>query len=190
MHAAYSTHTQSSYSAGLLNYIAYMKSHSLPVKLLSAMSSLGFAWVRRPGVSLLQPLTCHQARPSARVPCFYSDIESCDIADQECFSLSLRLQDAKVRLQAAVGKEDYLLAVDLRDLIARLELDHRRLSVAQARRDVMYDVGVVVKHRYRGYQGVVVGKDPTCLAPENWQKEQRVNLLPRGKNQPFYHVCC
>lgn len=33
-----------------------------------------------------------------------------------------------------------------------------------------------------------MGYDPRCLAPEDWCQAMRVDSLPLGRTQPFYHV--
>ena len=54
--------------------------------------------------------------------------------------------------------------------------------------DVCYVAGSVLKHRKFGYRGVVIGMDPTCAQPEPWIEQMGVDLLPRGRYQPWYHV--
>ena len=44
----------------------------------------------------------------------------------------------------------------------------------------------------RGYNGFswrrILGWDPHCAAPEDWIVNMRVDDLPNGRNQAFYHV--
>lgn len=54
--------------------------------------------------------------------------------------------------------------------------------------NVKFKVGQPFQHMRYGYQGVVVGWDPKCQAQEDWMMNMRVDQLPRGRNQSFYHV--
>jgi len=97
-------------------------------------------------------------RFSSRLRVYSEDEEACDIADQECFSISLRLQDAKLQLESAVAKEDFAAASTLRDQVQNLELTHRAIAVAQTRQEnVLFTVGTCMRHRVYGYRGVIVG---------------------------------
>ncbi|KAI5480551.1 F-box domain-containing protein [Pseudohyphozyma bogoriensis] len=53
---------------------------------------------------------------------------------------------------------------------------------------VTIPVGTIFHHRRHGYDGVVRGWDVTCLASEQWILQMRVDDLPGGRNQPFYHI--
>lgn len=53
---------------------------------------------------------------------------------------------------------------------------------------VEYKVGNHFKHRRYGYTGVIIGWDTRCEAQEQWITQMRVNELPNGRHQPFYHV--
>ena len=97
-------------------------------------------------------------RFSSRLRVFSEDEEACDIADQECFSVCLRLQDTKLQLEAAVSSEKFTVAARLRDQIQNLELAHRSIAVAQTRQEnVLFTVGTCLRHRVFGYRGVIVG---------------------------------
>ena len=50
------------------------------------------------------------------------------------------------------------------------------------------DVGMVVLHVKYNYRGVVVGVDRKCRQSEAWIVSNGVDLLKKGRNQPFYHV--
>lgn len=39
-----------------------------------------------------------------------------------------------------------------------------------------------------GYRGVIYGHDLECAAPEGWQQQMKIDSLPNGRKQPFYHV--
>jgi UvrB/uvrC motif len=97
-------------------------------------------------------------RCSSRLHVYSDDEEACDIADQECFSVSLRLQDTKLQLESAVSAENFKIAATLRDQIQNLELTHRSIAVAQTRQEnVLFTVGTCLRHRVYGYRGVIVG---------------------------------
>lgn len=95
------------------------------------------------------------------------------------------------RLARCVAAQDYAAAAQERDALAGLELRLRQLEL-QAAADkcagVQFSLGVVIKHRRYNYRGVIFGYDPRCLAPEEWIQMMHVDQLPRGRNQPFYHV--
>jgi len=95
---------------------------------------------------------------SSRICVYSEDEEACDIADQECFSVSLRLQDTRLQLESAVLEENYKAATLLRDQVQNLELAHRSIAVAQTRQDnVLFTVGTCMRHRVYGYRGAIVG---------------------------------
>lgn len=71
-----------------------------------------------------------------------------------------------------------------RERLAALRLEH----YAPRPDAVAFRVGQVVQHRLHGWHGVIVGYDPTCAAPPEWQRISRVADLPSGTAQPFYHV--
>jgi F-box protein 21 len=53
-----------------------------------------------------------------------------------------------------------------------------------------YRVGSVIKHRRYDYIGVIFGWTNECrlMEGEEWIARMNVESLPRGRNQPFYHV--
>ena len=53
---------------------------------------------------------------------------------------------------------------------------------------VKYKVGQLFRHVRYGYVGAVIGWDPSCQAGEFWIQSMRVNDLPRGREQSFYHI--
>jgi|688.fasta_scaffold1470019_1 hypothetical protein len=113
--------------------------------------------------SRLIPQNCTKVKPlckrfSSRLRVYSEDEEACDIAQQECFSTRLRLQDTKLQLESAVLLEDYRTAAKLRDQVAHLELTHRSIAVAQTKQEnVLFTVGTCLRHRVYGYRGVIVG---------------------------------
>lgn len=55
-------------------------------------------------------------------------------------------------------------------------------------RNVAFKVGQLFQHKRYGYEGVITGWDVVCDANENWIQNMRVDALPNGRNQAFYHV--
>jgi F-box protein 21 len=53
---------------------------------------------------------------------------------------------------------------------------------------VKYKVGQIFRHVRYGYVGTVIGWDPSCQAGEFWIQSMRVEDLPRGREQSFYHI--
>lgn len=53
---------------------------------------------------------------------------------------------------------------------------------------VKYKVGQLFRHVRYGYVGAIIGWDPSCQAGEFWIQSMRVNDLPRGREQSFYHI--
>ncbi|KAM0753216.1 hypothetical protein T439DRAFT_323851 [Meredithblackwellia eburnea MCA 4105] len=56
--------------------------------------------------------------------------------------------------------------------------------------EIVWRTGHVFIHRLFGYVAVIRGWDYKCEASENWIQQMNVDSLPRGRNQPFYHVLC
>lgn len=54
--------------------------------------------------------------------------------------------------------------------------------------NVCYKVGQHFQHTRFGYKAFIVGWDVRCAAKEPWIQEMGVDNLPRGREQPFYHV--
>ncbi|KAI5265043.1 YccV-like-domain-containing protein [Aureobasidium subglaciale] len=55
---------------------------------------------------------------------------------------------------------------------------------------VKYKVGQIFRHVRYGYVGAIIGWDPSCQAGEFWIQSMRVEDLPRGREQSFYHIIC
>jgi F-box protein 21 len=53
---------------------------------------------------------------------------------------------------------------------------------------VKYRVGQVFRHRRYDYVGAITGWDHECSSGEAWIRQMRVDRLPKGRNQPFYHI--
>ena len=54
--------------------------------------------------------------------------------------------------------------------------------------EIQFAVGQCLRHRKFGYRGVIVGWDAVCMQPEEWCETMKVDELPQGRAQPFYHV--
>ncbi|DBA89655.1 TPA: hypothetical protein ACH3X2_004547 [Trebouxia sp. C0005] len=53
---------------------------------------------------------------------------------------------------------------------------------------VQFKVGDVIRHRRYHYRGVIYGWDAECKAEEDWMQQMRIDQLPGGRHQPYYHV--
>jgi F-box protein 21 len=53
---------------------------------------------------------------------------------------------------------------------------------------VKYKVGQVFQHKRYGYIAAITGWDPECSSSELWIRQMGVDRLPKGRQQPFYHV--
>ncbi|KAJ6575292.1 YccV-like-domain-containing protein [Mycena capillaripes] len=72
-----------------------------------------------------------------------------------------------------------------------LELEEQQAIIVHPRTGnapIAHYVGMVFDHRSYHYIGCIIGWDPTCSATSEWQTNMNVRSLPRGPNQPFYHV--
>ncbi|BGP32670.1 hypothetical protein JCM10296v2_004453 [Rhodotorula toruloides] len=54
--------------------------------------------------------------------------------------------------------------------------------------EIKWPIGHVFRHRLFRYVAVIRGWDYKCEASEQWIRQMRVDTLPHGRNQPFYHV--
>ncbi|KAG8529261.1 uncharacterized protein KY384_005896 [Bacidia gigantensis] len=80
-------------------------------------------------------------------------------------------------------------AQTLRDI--RATADARKPKKArdsQATRNVRYRIGHVFRHKRYQYYAIIYGWDATCSAEEDWMVQMRVDDLPRGRKQSFYHA--
>jgi F-box protein 21 len=53
---------------------------------------------------------------------------------------------------------------------------------------ITYKVGQVFQHKRYGYLAAIIGWDPECSSSELWIRQMGVDRLPKGRQQPFYHV--
>lgn len=94
-------------------------------------------------------------------------------------------------LQKAVDSENYALAAELRDEIAKLEAESLAVSAkALAYQNVKYAfrLGQKVRHKVHGYRAVICGMDPVCCESKSWMETANVEKLSKGPSQPFYQV--
>ncbi|KAJ7446479.1 Hemimethylated DNA-binding protein YccV like-domain-containing protein [Mycena galericulata] len=70
-----------------------------------------------------------------------------------------------------------------------MEIEEQQAAVVHPRTaQIAHYVGMVFEHRAYAYQGCIIGWEPICSATLQWQTNMNVHILPRGANQPFYHV--
>ncbi|BFZ56327.1 hypothetical protein PYCC9005_003372 [Savitreella phatthalungensis] len=81
---------------------------------------------------------------------------------------------------------------DWQDTFLRTRLNDVAVRTPKRRheqpREILHTVGTVFRHRLFGYYGVITGWDAFCDQTENWIVQMRVDSLPYGRYQPFYHV--
>uniref|UniRef100_A0A673IDK8 F-box only protein 21-like n=1 Tax=Sinocyclocheilus rhinocerous TaxID=307959 RepID=A0A673IDK8_9TELE len=68
-----------------------------------------------------------------------------------------------------------------------VEPEVKKRSVPE-HRDVLYSVGLIMKHKRSGYNCVIYGWDPKCTMSQEWINTMRVHQLSKGADQPFYNV--
>ncbi|KAG8078044.1 hypothetical protein GUJ93_ZPchr0007g3465 [Zizania palustris] len=104
---------------------------------------------------------------------------------------AINLLRVRADLQKAIDSENYALAAELRDEVAKLEAESLAVSVkALAYQNVKYAfrLGQKVRHKVHGYRGVICGLDPVCCESKSWMETANVEKLSKGPNQPFYQV--
>ncbi|TRY87506.1 hypothetical protein DNTS_035324 [Danionella cerebrum] len=67
------------------------------------------------------------------------------------------------------------------------ELEEKRQS-APEHQDVIFSIGLIMKHKRSGYNCVIYGWDPKCSMSQEWIDTMRVLQLSKGADQPFYNV--
>ncbi|KAF7311111.1 F-box domain-containing protein [Mycena chlorophos] len=82
----------------------------------------------------------------------------------------------------------YLLEKVCASAMKREQLEAATVHPRSGPVQVAHYVGMVFEHRVYGYTGTIIGWDVECAAGDDWQAAMDVSLLPRGANQPFYHV--
>lgn len=101
--------------------------------------------------------------------------------------LRCSLTELEENLARLVKEENYEDAIELRDRVRMLALQKRMMEIS-VQPQTMYRVGDVIVHKKYGYRGVIYGHDLECAAPEGWQQQMKIDSLPNGRKQPFYHV--
>lgn len=105
--------------------------------------------------------------------------------------ISIKILRVRSDLQNAIQSENYSLAAELRDKIAKLEADSlAATATAQLYENAQYAfrLGQKVRHKIFGYRGVICGMDPFCCESSSWKDIAKVEKLSRGPEQPFYQV--
>jgi F-box protein 21 len=80
------------------------------------------------------------------------------------------------------------IGIQLRSAIGRLRGDAIEVKRRTKKGTPRWWVGLVFRHAKFNYVGVVLGWDEECAANEEWVRDAGVDLLPRGRKQPFYTV--
>eukprot|EP00243_Klebsormidium_subtile_P007459 TRINITY_DN330_c0_g1_i1.p1 TRINITY_DN330_c0_g1~~TRINITY_DN330_c0_g1_i1.p1 ORF type:complete len:282 (-),score=39.29 TRINITY_DN330_c0_g1_i1:1298-2143(-) len=101
--------------------------------------------------------------------------------------LRCSLTELEEDLDRLVKAENYEEAIELRDRVRMLALQKRMMEIS-VQPQTMYRIGDVIVHKKYGYRGVIYGHDLECSAPEGWQQQMKIDSLPEGRKQPFYHV--
>nr|CAI5841008.1 unnamed protein product [Callosobruchus analis] len=63
-----------------------------------------------------------------------------------------------------------------------------QVEAAQRSHNLLYAVGMVMKHLTLNYHCVIYDWDPVCLAAAEWQAQNNVDRLQLKHEQPFYNV--
>ncbi|KAL7986786.1 hypothetical protein Chor_013069 [Crotalus horridus] len=63
-----------------------------------------------------------------------------------------------------------------------------KLHSDEKHKDILFSVGLVMKHKRYGYNCVIYGWDPACMMGHEWIRNMNVHSLPHGPHQPFYNV--
>ena len=95
-------------------------------------------------------------------------------------SIGAREWQCRVRIEASEERR----LVGARTLAKYYRWDLSR----QAEKPILFGLGQCLRHRKYQYRGVVIGWDDRCKQPAEWCEAMRVDELPGGRSQPFYHV--
>ena len=89
-----------------------------------------------------------------------------------------------------VGPRRYKCRVRVHNVVGRMpfSVEYRWELTRQSATVVEHDLGQCLKHREKGYRGVVVGWDEECKQTDEWCQSMQIDSLPGGRAQPFYHV--
>ncbi|CAG5122883.1 unnamed protein product [Candidula unifasciata] len=128
------------------------------------------------------------------------DVELAILSAQVSLHLKINIPKTLSRIQEAAGSFNahHHVLMDLQDQCQRLLLHLQRMKDKEVsprppkhRREnvqVMFAVGMVMKHKKYNYLCVIRGWDETCQASEQWIKQMNVDKCERGRMQPFYNV--
>ena len=72
--------------------------------------------------------------------------------------------------------------------VADKEPKHPKRRTKEISRHVHYKIGQVFGHKRYNYRAVITGWDSECSAGEHWMAQMRVDDLPKGRHQSFYHA--
>ncbi|KAG8456168.1 hypothetical protein GDO86_002095 [Hymenochirus boettgeri] len=83
------------------------------------------------------------------------------------------------------GAVAYLVQHTLVHIEKRKEENGLDLKLRSNEKQVLFSVGLVVRHKRYDYSGVIFGWDPFCMMPPDWIDNMDIHNLP---DQPFYNV--
>ncbi|XP_074292202.1 clp protease adapter protein ClpF, chloroplastic [Silene latifolia] len=112
-------------------------------------------------------------------------------AKTEVQDQAIRILRLRAELQSAIDTENYAVAAELRDGIAKLEAESLEASakaLAYGKVQFAFRLGQKLRHKIFGYRGVICGMDPVCCESNDWMETANVQSLSKGSNQPFYQV--
>ncbi|KAK9850952.1 hypothetical protein WJX84_011046 [Apatococcus fuscideae] len=153
------------------------------------------SWAQLPG----------QARPVSRrqtldrrqlTACQASSAESSESSPSSdpdfllILELETQLKQRQAHIDELVVAERYKEAAVERDRMDTLRLRLRSINVQQNQARIariLYEPGQVFIHRHYKYKAVIARVDAKCEASELWIKTMKVDGLPDGRDQPFYH---
>lgn len=137
---------------------------------------------REVGPSLLQQMQVHFPEDLGLVERTLLPLSSgSDSSPSEDHANATNHDDAEEPLTSMAQALARIRAKDLAPILPRPRDEQTRTAVR-------YHVGDTLVHAQYGYQGFVTGWDPRCTMPDEWIETMRVDELPRGRDQPFYHV--
>ncbi|CAL1545975.1 unnamed protein product [Lymnaea stagnalis] len=127
-----------------------------------------------------------------------------DDVEKQVLSVKITLHHM-INLPSAISKIQEIMAErpDLRDLLIHLQDECEKVlkqiskghtpkrDPPKRRADnpqVVFSIGMVMKHRLFNYMCVIRGWDSTCKASEHWINQMGVDQCERGRHQPFYNV--
>lgn len=94
----------------------------------------------------------------------------------------------RAKLSKAIEEEDYAMAAELRDALAKIEEQSAEANLPCPVGNPEFSLGQMIVHNTKGYRGVVCGWDYACCETDVWKRETDAGKLPGGTDQVFYHV--